>query len=169
MSKKGLTLIELIGAVVIFGLMISLVSIVIQFVLRANDRVVEQSRATRIGTLLIEDIQDAFNDLNPTSYELCGGSCVTLITAYENILNPESGRIELVTYTPPLSYVISIENDIFYLDGVSYNLSEFTLSEDSNIEVTYQNNQLTIAIRVILLSESQKTYTYVTQKTYTLP
>ncbi|PKK93561.1 MAG: hypothetical protein CVV61_04040 [Tenericutes bacterium HGW-Tenericutes-6] len=169
MSKKGLTLIELIGAVVIFGLMISLVTIVIQFVLRANDRVVEQSRATRIGTLLIEDIQDAFNDLNPTSYELCGESCVTLFTAYENILNPDSGRIELITYTPPLSYAISIENNILYLNGTSYNVSEFTLSEDSNIEVTYQNNQLTIAIRIILLSESQKTYTYVTQKTYTLP
>lgn len=169
MNKKGLTLVELIGAVVIFGLMISLVSIVIQFVLRANDRVVEQSRATRIGTLLVEDIQEAFNDLNPTSYQVCGTNCIEFITAYGYEYNEISGEIEYVTHTPPLSYTLSIENNILYMNENAYNLSEFNLSNESQLTTTLQNNQLTITIHIVFISETEKTYTYDTQKTYVLP
>lgn len=169
MNKKGVTLVELIGAVVIFGLMISLVSIVIQFVLRANERIVEQSRATRIGTLLVEDIQDAFNDLNPTSYEMCGTDCVELITAYGHVYNEVSGEIEYITHTPPLSYIFRIDNSILYLNQNAYNLSEFSLSDESQITTSLQINQLTITFHIVLLSETEKSYTYDTQKTYVLP
>lgn len=169
MNKKGVTLVELIGAVVIFGLMISLVSIVIQFVLRANERIVEQSRATRIGTLLVEDIQEALNDLNPTSYETCGDYCVELITSYGHVYNEVSGQIELINYTPPLSYTFRIENGHLYLNQNVYGLSEFTLSDESQITTSYENNQLTITLHIVLLSETEKLYTYDTQKTYVLP
>ena len=53
MSKRGLTLVELLAAIVLFGMIASLSAIMISTITKSNARIVEQSRVNSETTLLV--------------------------------------------------------------------------------------------------------------------
>lgn len=170
MNKKGITLVELLGAVVIFGITISLVAVLISVIFNANDRILEQSRANTEGTIVIAHIEDLMRNFATTDYSTCVGNadCVILESHYTYELSGDSSSIVLVTHTPPNTLEFRITNNELYINGVIHEIRNFEIHEDSYIESTTVNNKLELKIVLILYITESKTYTFTSNQTFIL-
>jgi Tfp pilus assembly protein PilE len=170
MNKKGLTLVELLGAVVIFGISISLIALLLSVIFNANDKILEQSRANTEGTIVIAHLEDLMRSFAVTDYSTCVGNtnCVILESHYSYELSGDSTSIVLVTHTPPMTLQISIENNELYINGIIREIRNFQIHSDSYIEKTTINNQLKLKIVLILYANEGKTYTFTSNQTFDL-
>jgi len=170
MNKKGLTLVELLGAVVIFGISISLIALLLSVIFNANDKILEQSRANTEGTIVIAHLEDLMRSFAVTDYSTCvdNPNCVTLESHYTYELSGDSSSIILVTHTPPNTLQISILNNQLYINGLVHEIRNFEIHSDSYIEKTTVNNQLKLKIVIILYINEGKTYTFTSNQTFDL-
>jgi len=170
MNKKGLTLVELLGAVVIFGISISLVALLLSVIFNANDKILEQSRANTEGTLVVAHLENLMRNFAVTDYSSCvdDPNCVILESHYTYELSGDSSTIVLVTHTPPKTLQISIRENELYINDAIHHIRDFQIHSDSYIEKTIENNQLKLKIVIILLMNESKTYTFTSNQTFVL-
>jgi len=166
MHKKGVTIVELLGAIVIFGLMSSLIAVLVSFIINSNDRIAEQSRATTIRTKIEVDLNRHLQELSPTSFSDCGlqMNCVTLELTYAYVVNETSESIDLVVYTPPIQLRLELIDSALYINSVLYVIDYFELSDESSITYTQTLHTLDLSVHLVLTAPSDKTYTIVWQK-----
>jgi hypothetical protein len=170
MNKKGITLVELLGAVVIFGITISLVAVLISVIFNANDRILEQSRANTEGTIVIAHIEDLMRNFATTDYSTCLGNtnCVILESHYTYELSGDSSSIVLITHIPPNTLEFRITNNELYINGIIHQIRNFQIHDDSYIESNTVNNKLELKIVLILYITESKTYTFTSNQTFVL-
>lgn len=154
MHKKGMTMVELLGAVVLFGIILSLSAIMISVITNANAKVVEKSRANTEGTLLTSLMDKTIRDFGPTNYQPCGDTqCILLIKAFEYIPDLENGTIDLVVYDPVQTLKLEVKNHALFINDVAQNIAHFDVSPSSTLTYSIQDTTLNYVIQIILIGE----------------
>ncbi|MDO9630118.1 MAG: hypothetical protein Q7I99_09490 [Acholeplasmataceae bacterium] len=170
MNRKGISLMELLGAVVIFGISISLIALLLSVIFNANDRILEQSRANTEGTIVIAHLENLMKEFATTDYSVCLGNtdCIILESHYTYELSGDSSSIVLVTHTPPKTLMISFMNDELYINGSVREIRNFQVHESSYIEKSTVNNKLVLKIVLVLYANENKLYTFTSNQTIQL-
>jgi len=162
MNRKGLTIVELLAALVIMGIVATIIGLLINSYQDANDTISESSKASLEASLLIQNIENDLDEFSPTDYTSCTSpECVTLTKSFEYIYN--EGQIILQTYDPVLSQNLIFENQQLSFGSITYDIDGFSLSNDTSINVSEFNGYLSIQIDFFLVSE---TTTYPFTMTY---
>ncbi len=161
MNKKGFTLIEIIGALVILGILVTLLTFVLTFYIRANERISISSSANEQGNLVVRRIQAKLIDLSPTTYESCSGeSCYIFKREFAYEYNESTNRVELVVYDEPITYKLEIKNNSIYINDELYEFNDFTLSPDSTLSVEEESDHVYININIIIVSKTNDSFEY---------
>jgi len=170
MNRKGLTLIELLGAVVIFGIAISLMALLLSVIFNANDRILEQSRANTEGTIVIAHLENLMNAFATTDYSPCVGNdnCVILESHYTYELSSDSSTIVLAVHIPPKTLTFSLTDGNLYINGTIREISYFKIHEQSYIQSTRVDNRLELKIVLILYASENKLYTFTSNQIFEL-
>jgi prepilin-type N-terminal cleavage/methylation domain-containing protein len=168
-NKQGVTLIELIGTIVVLGILITLSAMVLNYFIDANNRTSISSQANYEGLLVIRTTKNSIDDLEPTTYENCpGNNCLILQKEYEYEYNEGTDSIDLVIYDTPIEYKIELDNDILYINDVEYVFENFVLTSDSNLSFEEIDSVLFITLTLYLTAGEQYTYDYVMTYSYDL-
>lgn len=168
MRKHGLTLVELLGAIVIFSIVASLSAIMISTITKSNAKIVEQSRANTESTLLTVYLDRQIRDFSATNFQACSNptNCMTLIKAFDYVPHLESGTINLVVYNPAQQLQIALINHELIVGSNTYNLAHFSLDASSSITYTATTEQVNYHIHLIFIGQ-HSTYEYNYHKTLT--
>jgi type II secretory pathway pseudopilin PulG len=161
MNKKGLTLIELLGLMVIMGILISMSATIIASYVQANRRIAESVEANEEGHLISRRIESSLEDLNPNTYETCGvTNCYIFIKEYEYVINEETQNIELNVLTDPVEYKLEIVNQSLYIDDVLYDFEGFSLGTLSSLNVIEEGLTRSFTFNIILISNRDVSYEF---------
>jgi len=168
MNKRGVTVIELLAAVVIFSLMISLVAIVISLINSASNRIEINSLANSEGLFLDRELKDALLEFGPTEYINCGTNCITFQKEFIYEFDTVLEEIVLTTYSPALTHQIEILNGQILVDSVPVVIEYFTLGPGSQIEMLENLSQAYFIMTVELVAENGKVFTFSTSYSFTM-
>lgn len=158
MNKRGVSLIELLGAIIIFSIAISLAALILKFFIKANNRITIDSQANYEGNLVIRRIEEKVRELEPTTFSTCPGVCFTLSKEFSYELNPSTEVVELVIYSTSLDYSIEIDNQVLYLDSEPYVFDNFTLGAESYVDISQVGSYDYLDLKIVL--ESNEGYLY---------
>lgn len=168
-NKQGLTLIELLGAIVVFGILVSLSVMIISSFTNANNRANISSQANLEGLLAIRTIKNSMDDFEPTTYSICAVSdCLIVEKEYAYEHNEATNSIDLVVYDTPVEFVIKIESNILYVNDEAYVFDGFELTDDSNLEFEEIDSDLYITLTFYLTAGEEFTYEYILTYSYEL-
>ncbi len=169
MRHRGITIVELLGAIILFGIIASISAMMISTITKANARIVEQSRANAEMTLLTAYLDDQYQNLGATNYVPCVGesNCITLIKAFEYFPNLVNGTIDLVVYDPVVTLTIKVQNQELLLDDATYDMNYFEIDNSSTLSYTLDGTSLILEIDLSLIGE-HATYQFHYQKTLVL-
>jgi len=155
MNRKGLSLVELLGAIVILGVLITLLASVFGFYINAQRRISISAQANSEGLLVINVVKTNLNKFTANTYQACSSdNCIIFEKEYEYIYNEHDELIELVTYDEPLLYKISISDNALYINDEIYDFNGFTLTDDSKLTYEEQNGVLNLSI-VLYLTDTE--------------
>ncbi len=170
MNKKGISLVELLGATVIFGIAISLIAVLISVIFSANDKTLEQSRANTEGTIVIAHLESLMRAFATTDYSTCSGkeNCIILESHYTYELNNDSSTIVLVPHTPPNTLEFSFLDGSLYVNETILEIRYFQIHQDSYIESIIVDDLLTLKIVLVLYANENKLYTFTSNQTFEL-
>ncbi len=168
MSKRGVTLIELLGAIVIFGLMLSLVATVLSLINNASARIELNSAANSQGLLIDREIKDNLIEFSPTDYKACGNNCVTFQKEFMYEFDPVLETIVLTTYSTALTHSIQITKDQVLIDDVAIDTGEFIVGSGSTIELVENLSQLYFLITLELTASNGKIFAFTTSYSFTI-
>lgn len=168
MHKRGMTMVELLGAIVLFGIIISLSAIMISVITNANAKIVEQSRANTEGTLLTALIDRKIREFGPTNYTTCVESnCIILVKAFEYVPDLDLGTIDLVVYDPVQTLKIEVSSEQLLIDDEVQSIAHFTVDPTSSVIYNINGSILTYDITIIFVGEYDH-YTFHYNKTLEL-
>ncbi|MFW5889271.1 MAG: type IV pilus modification PilV family protein [Bacillota bacterium] len=143
MSKKGITLIELLASLIILGLVASLVGLLLSTYQNASSTINEEGKANIEATLIIANVRDELNEFNPTNYQECDSdNCIILEKHFAYVYSEENTSIILELYDPPLEYSLEFISPNLSLDGDNYELDYFTFGDDFLLYYTTGINNL---------------------------
>ncbi len=169
MNKKGVTLVELLGAIVIFGLALSLVSMILQTIGVATERINLNTQETYEGNTLVRYLEKEMQDFGPTNYRACvSGDCIILENHYDYEVDLINETITPVAHDPILEKSISIENGKILVDGVERVINYFTLGASSGISYTLNASLLKVTINLYLVDEHGKEYQFIATYQFTI-
>ncbi len=170
MNKKGISLVELLGAIVIFGLMTSLVALFLSVFLRASDRISINAKANQEGQLVVEILEDLMQDLSPTTYSTCGpNDCLVLEKEFAYEFDPIQEDVILVIYSPSQALQLEIDsNNVLKIDATAYVFNDFTLGALSSIVFTESSGILYVIIDLYLESADLEQFNFVATYSYSL-
>lgn len=168
MNKKGFTLVETLGALIVFGILVALLSFLVSFFIRANERISISSLANEEGNLIVRRIQEDLIDLTPNTYETCPGeACYIFKKEFVYEYNETTNQIELVVYDEAITYKLEIENNKLYINDEEYDFDTFILSSDSLFNVTEENNDVYIKINIVIESEKNDLFEFLMSYSFT--
>jgi len=167
MNKKGLSLFELIAALVIMSLVFTLSAFVISSFIQANERVTISAMANEEGNYASRKIEVALQNLNPNTYDNCpGATCYIFYQEFAYEINEVSEEIELIIYDVPLSYKLQIIGQVLYINDVAYDFEGFTLDSSSSIELTDVNGVISLSFTIVLESEKGDLFEFLTSYSF---
>lgn len=162
-KHSGLTIVELLGAIVIFSIAASIIALTVSFIINANKEIIENGKANTTGTLLIRQIENKINDLSVTRYDNTVNQQLILYSDFEYIYDESIKDIDKIEHNPPLELVLQFTQNDILLNGLSLDLDGFVMHESSTIEVLESANNQSIQITIIIvLSSNTNTYTFQT-------
>jgi len=161
MNRRGISLLELVGALVILGILVTLSSIIINFYVQANQRIALSSQANYEGNLAVRTLEDYFRDLEPTTYSTCSGvGCYQFYQEFSYELNPLTEEVELVVFETPAAIKLQLLASVLYIDDEPYDFGPFTLNSESAISVTQITGINNIEIILILEAENRMLFEF---------
>ena len=163
-NHKGVSLIEMLGAIAILSIVISLSAVIISYVNKAQEVIVEKSQANTTGIILIHELEESFEDMNITDYQYVDSSFIYLYSEYSYEFDETSNEIILITYDPMLSVSIEIDDELL-LNGIVLDTSIFAIDPKSYIDLEIIDSKTIITFYIFLAS---LTNTYQFQSTLTL-
>lgn len=160
-KHSGVTLVELLGAIVIFSIASSIIALTVSFIINANKEIIENGKANTTGTLIIRQIENQINDLYITDYDYTFNQQLILFSDYEYIYDESTQDIKLVNHDPRLELVVQLTQDSLQLNDLTLDLNGFALHESSKIEMIESANATQFIITIVLASE-MNLYTFQT-------
>ncbi|MCD4826523.1 MAG: type II secretion system GspH family protein [Acholeplasmataceae bacterium] len=160
-KHKGITLVELLGAIAIFAIASTIITMTISFIINANKDIIETSQASTTGTLIIRQIENALNDISITSYDLISSDEVILYSNGEFIFNEDLQEIVFVEYDPELTFTLEFTSDVL-LNDIALDITQFSVDTASRIEIIDDSITTKLVITVVLISEEGNLYTFMT-------
>ena len=161
MNKKGFTLVETLGAIVILGITLTLLTFVVFAFISANERISISTLANQEGNLLVRKIQEDLTELNPNTYETCPGAvCYIFVQEFSYEFNEVSEEIELVVYDEPLTYKLQIVSNNLYINDVQYEFDDFTFDSSSSFSVVEEATEIFVNINIIINSEKNELFEF---------
>ena len=162
-KHSGLTIVELLGAIVIFSIATSMIAIAVSFIVNANKEIIENGKANATGTLIMRRIENEINDLSVTRYDDTVNQQLILYSDFEYVFDEDAQEIDTIEHNPPIELILEFSQNNILINGSVLDLDGFVLDDSSKIEVIEYANAESIqtTITVILLSESNL-YTFQT-------
>lgn len=167
-SKKGLTLVELLGAIVLFSITITLIATVLIQIQRASKSINSASNLNRQATLITREIENTLRNLPVDNAQICttDGKCLLIEKKYDYLVNAVEGSIDVVELNPTISKIIAFELGEIRIDGVNILENHITLDDSSRIEVIQWTKQQTIRFFITITDESGTDYSFTIIHTY---
>lgn len=169
MNKRGVSLIELLAGIIIFGLAMSLIAVVISLINNASDRIEINTLANKEALFLDRELKDAILEFGPTTYSTCGGQdCIVLEKEFAYEFDPVLEEIVLNIYNPELTHKIEMKNGVFSINDTPVVFENFTLGSNSNIDVLENLNQAYLVITIELIASTGKVFTFTTSYSFAM-
>ena len=162
-KHSGITIVELLGAIVIFSITASMIAIAVSFIVNANKEIIENGKANATGTLIMRRIENEINDLSVTRYDDTVNQQLILYSDFEYIYDETLKDIDIIEHNPPIELILQFTQNDILLNGSILNLDGFDLDDSSKIEVGESANAESIQITVtIVLSSKSNMYRFQT-------
>lgn len=161
-KHRGMSMVELLGAIVIFSIATSIIAMTISFIVRGNRDIIEQGQANTTGVLIIKQIEKKLNNINITDYDLISSNDLLLYSEYEYVFDEKANDVVLITHTPPLTVSLTYLNGDILLNEEALGLSQFSLDDSSKIEIISDMATSSLVITVVLSSDQGKLYVFKT-------
>ena len=186
LNKKGITLIELLGALVILGIAFSLFASLIAIIVRSSNSSVEESKINTEGLFMVRTIESRLSNVNPNRIQLEFSEgdlvCTEPETASLDLVQTECLKVARrgTTVLSGSSIVITDDFDdelIMYFSGTSddYHLlmngdrissggfrldptQSYIVVEGVRSEV--ESNSMIISLKITLLSQDGRQFTF---------
>ena len=168
MSKKGISLVELLGSVVLFSVVAVIVSTVIILIMNATKRIELEQYANQTGMVLIRTLESEFDDIDPTLYTPCGTNCFILTQTGDYQYQSGSQAIEWVMFSTPKTLRVELIGLDLYINNERYVMEDFTFTDASQITVSQTGTSVYLNLSFELISENESTYPFMTSHNYTL-
>jgi len=172
MDKKGFTLVELLAALVLFGIVAALVSTILTTIIRANKDIQISTQANSEGNYIVTIIENELTKFEltdePTS---CGSNCILLISSERYIFEGGSVVLDTTEHSLQISFISNsiqitkIENGIV-VKNLNYPLNYFILGPESSIGWTASLYSYRAQITIELIDEYGKSYIFLVSQIY---
>ncbi len=161
MNRRGLSLVELLGAIVIFSLVVSLASLLFKVFLDSNRRISENAKANSTGAAFINVLENAIDNLSPTNYSPCGENCLIIEKEFTYEFDTETGTIEVVQCDPVLRIELVFDaNNDFLIDGSIYEFPGFIVNDATSITYQDTGDYLYLVVDLWLENANGNLYNY---------
>ncbi|XMB73024.1 type II secretion system protein [Mycoplasmatota bacterium WC30] len=161
MNKKGFTLIETLGAIVILGVTLTLLTFIIASFISANERISISTLANQEGNLIVRRIQEDLRELNPTTYETCPGTiCYVFQQEFSYEFNEVSEEIELIVHDIPLTYKLQIVSGNLNINDDTYEFENFIFDSSSSLNVTEETGEIFVNFNIVIESEKNDLFEF---------
>lgn len=160
-KHDGVTIVELLGAIVIFSIASSIIALTVSFIINANKDIIENGQANTTGTLIIREIEQEISEIYITDFAYTLDQKLILYSDFEYIYNDNIGDIELINHDPRLELTILIENNQLFINNENIDLSGFSIHETSRIDMIEDIDSIQFIITIVLSSENNL-YTFKT-------
>jgi len=184
LNTKGVTLVELLGAVAISSLGIALAAAAMVLIIRATNDTIMNNRANTTAMIITTTAHNHLSSFVATDIAECPGvtptTCFILEKKYERTLDPATNKIKDIPVSPIQTLKIEVKNnpsgqldlflndasvyDIYSLEGVPFRYSSITLTYDPlfpNIISTGSGTYTLITVRFTIQDLSNREYPYV--------
>jgi len=176
MDKKGITLVELLAALVLFAILTALVSTILTTIIRANKDIQISTQANSIGNYLIIVLESELSEFEPDT------SIPPSCTETTCILN-SSFRYVLIDNVVTLNqdYIqLSITEELNGIRVLLENLTTSTIITNQYYDVEYfdlnllftssiLSNKLRVQITIELIDENLKSHFFIASHIFDLP
>ena len=162
-SRRGITLPELLGTIVILALVVSLLGAVAFSMIRAADRIAVNQSAETIGLALVDHLEGVMERAVPNTHSTSctgDGGCVVLVQEYLYVYDPLAGTIDPVVHATPVETAISIHDAAIWIDGVALGSGSFTIGPTSTLTVSSVSGTTTVTIAFTLVSADDRTFPF---------
>jgi len=167
-SKRGVTIVELLGAIVLFGITITLVTTVLIQIQAASKSIFSMSNLNRQATLITREIENTLRNLPVDNAQICSldEKCLLIEKKYDYLVNAVEGSIDVIELSPTISKTITFEQGEILIDGVNILADFISLADQSRIEVLQWTKQQTIRFFITITDESGTDYSFTIIHTY---
>jgi len=166
MNKKGVTLVELLGALAIFGLVMGLMASFLSLINGATDRINTTTRANTEGLLIIKTLETRMRNFTATDYSDCGTDCVTMEQHFDYVIVGDD--LVLDVFASPSTLEIGIAANQLLIDSIPYVPQGFTINDGSTLTVFESNSLVTILIVIVLESDDGQLFSFTATHSFTL-
>jgi prepilin-type N-terminal cleavage/methylation domain-containing protein len=181
MNKRGVTLVELLAALVLFGIVVALVSSILTLITRANKDIQIQTLANSEGNYLKAVIDNELRDYHVTSVESCSTNttrCIILKSDNQFEYVDSSGNPTLLTYDYQFKIEFSINDELILIKekkldtettyttitNTIYRINPYFLADEININIDLTLKKLTVII--VLTDEYDRNYVFYILKAF---
>ncbi len=162
-GHRGVTLPELLGVILILGLVTSLLGTVAFSMIRGIDRVAVNQSAETTGLAMVRYLERTMENSHPNTYSsTCepSGGCIVLIQEYTYVYDSVSGSISPVIHATPLETEIAIHPNGIWVNGTPLEMGSFTLSPTSTLVVNPGPAKVTVTINFALVASDGRSFPF---------
>ncbi len=154
-NQKGIGLLDLLAAIILFSVMTVLLINIISIVSRSQQSIMIQEDKTATGLIMTRQIENQIDAFNPTGVSYCNvqQTCILLEKDYDLEYNPVSGQIEQTDYIPALTIQIEFDGTDIYLDSVIIDSSVYTLDLATHLEIVDNDYATMIYVYIFLVDK----------------
>lgn len=151
-KNNGLALLDLLGAIVIMGLVSILVINLISVIYRSQESIIVQEDKSTTGLFLVREIENTITEFKPTEVSYCDltQTCITLLKSSENIYDSITGEVTETIYNPPLEMTILFDSTNLSIDAVNLSKSYFQIDVTTYFEIANKINSVDIIFHISL-------------------
>jgi prepilin-type N-terminal cleavage/methylation domain-containing protein len=169
-QRRGVSLPELLGAIVIFGIVSSLLAAIAFSMLRAINRIAVSQHAEIVGLNLISELETTMSDAQPNTYsEFCpdASECIVLIQEYRYEYDSINGSITTVVHASPIKTQLSIRAGAIWVGNEAIDISGFVMGPQSTISITVSITQVMVTISFELIAADGRMFPFMVRYAFT--
>lgn len=161
MNNKGITLVELLGATVILGIVISLVASVLFLINKATQDINAEANVNREGMLVVRTLEESMTNFEAKNYINCGTNCVLLTSNFTYTFDENLDEFVTTPLIPVQNFEIKLTSTpSLSIGGNIYDFNGIILLNSSTISFTNNLNTVRIVIKIDLQAQNGKTYSF---------
>ncbi|MDA3932588.1 MAG: type II secretion system protein [Tenericutes bacterium] len=156
MNRRGMTIVELLAALVIMTIVASLVAMLIASYRSVHQDITDESKANLESTLLFQSIRNDINAFSPTDYNDCViNDCVILVKTFEYVYL--DGSISLNILDPIDTITLEVVDQTILFNNQPYRVEYFSIGQDTTLLYTVTTDTIEIEFNLVLES-TENTY-----------